>query len=303
MWTKIKRVFRSGFVGFWRNGVVSAASILTLTVTLMVIGSLLLASAYLNSSLETIKSKVDISVSFKTDAKESDILSLKNTLDDLPEVKDIQYISRDQELAEFRERHKDNALLVQSLDEVGNPFGARLNIKAKDPSQYESIARFLQPVDGNPSFNQNVIDQVTFKKDIVDRLVTLISATKKVGFAISMVLIFMSILVTFNTISLAIYTSREEISVMKLVGASNNYVSGPFVVVGIIAGIISAFISIGLLYPLVFWVKSSTIGVYGGINMVAYYVENFAQIFLVLLAAGILLGIISSFLAIRRYLK
>ncbi len=303
MWTKLKRVCRSGFVGFWRNGVVSAASILTLTVTLTVIGSLLLASAYLNASLETIKSNVDISVSFKIDAPESEILSLKNTVASLPEVKEIEYVSRDQELADFRERHKDNALLVRSLDEVGNPFGARLNIKAKDPSQYESIARFLSSSSEDSVLNRDIIDQTTFKKDIVDRLIGLIGAIKKIGFVVSMVLIFMSILVTFNTLSLAIYTSREEISVMKLVGASNNYVSGPFVVEGIIAGTISVFISIGILYPLVLWVKNATEGVYGGINMVAYYVDNFIEIFLVLLVAGLILGIISSFLAIRRYLK
>jgi len=303
MWTKIKRVFRSGFVSFWRNGVISAASILTLTITLMVIGSLLLASAYLNSTLETVKNNVDISVSFKVDASESEVLNLKNTLATLPEVKEVEYVSREQELADFQERHKDNSLLIQSLSEVGNPFGARLNIKADDPSQYESIARLLTSTNDDSSINQDIIDQVTFKKDVVDRLIVLIGAVKKVGFAVSMILIFMSILVTFNTISLTIYSSREEISVMKLVGASNNYVSGPFVVEGIIAGIISVFISVGLLYPLALWVKNTTSGVYGGINMVAYYVDNFIEIFLVLLVAGILLGIISSLLAIRRYLK
>lgn len=303
MWTKIKRVFRSGFVSFWRNGVISAASILTLTITLMVIGSLLLASAYLNSTLETVKNNVDISVSFKVDTSENEVLNLKNTLATLPEVKEIEYVSREQELADFQERHKDNSLLIQSLSEVGNPFGARLNIKADDPSQYESLAHLLTTTNDDSSINHDIIDQVTFKKDVVDRLIVLIGAVKKVGFAVSMILIFMSILVTFNTISLTIYSSREEISVMKLVGASNNYVSGPFVVEGIIAGIISVFISVGLLYPLVLWVKNTTSGVYGGINMVAYYVDNFIEIFLVLLVAGILLGIISSLLAIRRYLK
>lgn len=302
VWTKVKRVCRSGFVGFWRNGVVSAASILVVTVTLSVIGALLLGSAYLKASLDTLRSKVDISVSFKVTAPEADVLSLKNTLGTLPEIKTIEYISRDQELADFKERHKDNALLAQSLDEVGNPFGARLNIMAKDPSQYESIARFLDPASGDSSLNRDVIDQVTYKKDIVDRLTVLIAASRKVGFAVSMLLIFMSILVTFNTISLTIYTSREEISVMKLVGASNNYVSGPFIVEGVISGVISAFIAIGLLYPLAYWVRGTTAGVYGGINMVSYYLDNFVQIFIVLLLAGILLGIISSILAVRRYL-
>jgi len=303
MWFKLKRVFRSGFVGFWRNGVVSAASILTLTVTLIVIGSLFLASAYLNASLETIKNNVDISVSFKVDASEKDVLTLKNIITSLPEVKNIEYISREQELSDFRERHKDNALLVRSLDEIGNPFGARLNIKAKDPTQYESIARFLDSSTGNSELNRDIIDQVAFKKDIVDRLISLINAIKKIGFVVSLVLVFMSILVTFNTLSLTIYSSREEISVMKLVGASDNYVSGPFVVEGIIAGVVSAFISIGVLYPLVIWIKSATEGLYGGINMVAYYIDNFIQIFFALIVIGLILGIISSLLAIRRYLK
>jgi len=295
---------RSGFVSFWRNGVVSAASVLVMVVTLTVIGSLIMASAYLNSSLEAVKNQVDISVSFKNNAAEKDILSLKNTLATLAEVKNIQYISSAQELADFKERHKDNSLLIQSLDEVGNPFGARLNISARDPAQYDSIARFLDPAqDSDSSFNRDIIDQVTYKKDIVDRLISIISTSKKVGFVVSMLLIFMSILVTFNTVSLAIYSSREEISVMKLVGASNNYISGPFMVEGVIAGSVSAFFAIALLYPLALWIKSTTLGVYGGINMVAYYLDNFVQIFFVLLGAGIILGVISSLLAARRYLK
>lgn len=302
VWTKIKRVCRSGFIGFWRNGVVSAAAILVMTITLTVVGSLLIGSAYLESSLETLKNKVDISVSFKLDADETDILSLKNTLATLPEIKNVEYISREQVLEDFQETHKDNALLIQSLDVVGNPFGARLNITAKDPSQYESIALLLDPNSDDTTLNHDIIDQVNYKKDVVDRLSSFIAAAKQAGFILSMLLIFMSILVTFNTISLVIYTSREEISVMKLVGASNNYVSGPFIVEGVITGIVSSFIGIALLYPLTLWIKSITEGLYGGINLVAYYVSNFAELFLILLAAGIVLGIISSLLAVRRYL-
>ncbi len=279
------------------------ASLLVLTITLMVIGSLLLASAYLKASLETIKDKVDITVSFQADASENDILSMKNTLAALPQVKEVGYISREQELADFKTRHQDNTIQIQSLQEIGNPFGARLNIKAKDPSQYESIARFLDISNGSDDINRASIDQITFKKDIVERLITVIRASQRVGFAASMLLVFVSILVTFNTISLAIYSAREEISVMRLVGAGNTYISGPFIVEGIMAGIISAFVSILLLYPLTVWIKAATVGVYGGIDLVAYYINNFAQIFLLLLLAGTGLGVIASLLAVRRYLK
>lgn len=300
-WTNIKRVFRSGFISFWRNGVISIASILVMTVTLVVLGSLVLSSAFLNASLNNFKDKVDITVSFKPDADDNDILNIKNAVTAMPEVKSIEYVSKDKALADFRETHKDNGVILQSLDELGNPFGVSLNIKAKDPTQYENISTFLTEKDKTSS--GSLIDQITFKKDIIDRLVRIINSSKRVAMVISLTLIFMSILVTFNTISLAIYTTREEISVMKLVGAGDNYVRGPFVVEGIISGVISAFVAITLLYPAAMWITSLTAGVYGGINLVGYYADYFARIFLILLGSGIFLGMVSSYFAIRKYLK
>lgn len=302
-WIKVKRISRSGFVNFWRNGVVSVASIFVMTTTLLVIGSLILASAFLSSSLNNIKNKFDISVSFKVDIPETDVLHLKDLTEKLPEVSSVSYVSREQELANFSERHKDNSLIIQSINEVGNPFGARLNIQAKDPSQYESIASFLSNSDRSSGFDKAIIDQVTFKKDIVDRLVYIIAAIQKIGLVASIALILMSILVTFNTISLTIYSTREEIGVMRLVGASNNFVRGPFMIEGMIAGAISSIIALGIMYPITLWLKSATEGVYGGINLASYYASNFIQIFFILLISGIILGFISSYLAIARYLK
>ena len=302
-WTKIKRISRSGFINFWRNGVVSVASIFVMITTLLVIGSLILASAFLTSSLDNIKNKFDISVSFKIDVPETDVLHLKDLMEKLPEVKSVGYVSREQELSNFSERHKDNSLIMQSVAEVGNPFGARLNIRAKDPSQYESIARFLGNTDQSSGFDKAIIDQVTFKKDIVDRLVRIIDAIQKVGLVASIALILMSILVTFNTISLTIYSTREEIGVMRLVGASNNFVRGPFMIEGMIAGAISSVVALVMMYPITLWLKGATDGVYGGIDLASYYASNFIQIFSILLLSGIALGFVSSYLAIARYLK
>jgi cell division transport system permease protein len=113
----------------------------------------------------------------------------------------------------------------------------------------------------------------------------------------------MSILVTFNTISLTIYIAREEISVMRLVGADNSYIRGPFITEGVIAGGIAALIASILLYPSVLWIRNITTGVYGGIDLVSYYISHFGILFIILLASGIILGTVSSFLAIGRYLK
>jgi cell division transport system permease protein len=294
----LKRIVRAGVINFWRNSVVTLASVLALSVTLVVIGGLILSAAFLSATLTGIQNKVDISVSFKLDASESEVLAMKDSLELLPEVKSVQYISREQELSDFRERHKDNALLIQSLDEVGNPFGARLNIGAVDPAQYETVAKFLE---GKDSTNQTVIDQISFKKDVVEKLIAISRSARSVGVTISLILIFMSVLVTVNTISLAIYISRDEISVMRLVGAGNSYVRGPFLVEGILAGLIAAVVSLILLYPVSIWVKNITSGVYGGVDLVTYYFSNFFQLLIVLVLAGVVLGAVSSYLAIRKY--
>ncbi len=300
MRTIIKRIFKSGFINFWRNGVVSIASILVMTVTLFVIGALVLAAAFLTASLEEVQSKVDISVSFKVEAALDDIKAMQQALVALPEVKEVALSTREEELALFRERHKDNNLLLQSLDEVGNPFGARLNVKALNPAQYESIATFLTNQDADSAA---IIDQVSFKKDVVDKLLAITNSLRRVGLAASIVLIITSILVMFNTTSLAIYIAREEISVMRLVGAETSYVRGPFMVEAIISGLIASLLAMLLLYPAVLWVKSATLGVYGGINLLSYYLSNFFYLFLMLLASGVVLGAVASFLAIRKYMK
>ncbi|HYC83263.1 MAG TPA: permease-like cell division protein FtsX [Candidatus Paceibacterota bacterium] len=303
LWTHVRRIVKSGLVNFWRNKVVAIASVFVITVTLFVIGGLIMASAFLNASLNEIQAKVDVSVTFNPDVAEADVLAVKQSLETQPGVTAVTYTSREDELKNFRELHKDNSLLIQSLDELGNPFGARLSVRAADPSHYEAIATFLEGKNDESGALVAPIDKITFKKDLVDRLIGLIDATRKVGLAVSVVLIAMSVLVTFNTISLAIYISREEISVMRLVGAGDNYVRGPFMVEGLVAGILSAFIAMILLYPAVIWVKDATASVYGGVTLVSYYLSNFAQIFLILLGSGMILGTVSSYLAIRKYIK
>ena len=147
MFTSLKRILRSGFVDFWRNSFVSLASVFVITVTLFVIGSLVFLRAVLDSSLTQLKEKVDINVYFVTTAAEEDILGIQTSLEQLPEVAVVEYVSRDQALAKFRERHENDQLTLQALDELNdNPLGAVLNVRAKDPSHYESIARFLEKI-------------------------------------------------------------------------------------------------------------------------------------------------------------
>lgn len=221
------------------------------------------------------------------------------------EVKSIEYISREQSLENFIERHKDNALIIQSLEELGsNPLGAVLNIKAKETSQYESIAKFLDD-SLKAGGEQSVIDKINYYQNriVIDRLGKIVDSTKNLGVSLSIILIFISLLVTFNTVRLAIYSSREEIGVMRLVGASGKFISGPFVIEGIMHGIIASIITTALFYPLSYWLGKSTENFFGGINIYQYYITNLVQFFLILFGVGVILGAISSFIAVRRYIK
>ena len=301
--TNIKRIFRGGFVNFWRSGLVSLASLTVMTLSLFVIGGLYLSQAFLDASLADLQSKVDISVSFQPEARTDEILTLQKTLQAMPAVRQITYRTREQELADFIERNKDNALIMQSLDEVGNPLGARLNISAVDPSNYENIAQFLKSDSALSADGENIIYQISFKKDNVDRLVSIIDSSRRLSVALAIVLIVISIIVTFATISLAIYVSREEISIMRLVGADRHYVRGPFVIEGIIVGIFAAIIALALLYPTTLWLRGATAGLYGGVDLAGYYLSHFAVLFLILFVGGMVLGAVSSFWAVSKYLK
>ena len=302
----LKRVIRTGFINFWRNATVSLASVLVMTVSLFVITSLLLTSALNESIISLLKNKVDINVYLKTNVAEKDILDLQDKIKTLPEVKDVIYTSREEALNSFKERHKDNSLILSSLDELkDNPLGAILSIKAKDPSQYEGIAKFLEGGDVAISADgTGIIDKVNFyqNKLVIDRLTRLIGSAEKIGLYVSIIFALLAIFVTLNTVRLAIYTSREEIGVMRLVGANNWYIRGPFIVSGIMSGILATIITLVAFYPITVWIGDRTADFLAGINIFDYYKQNFFQIFAIILFSGVSLGAISSYLSVRRYL-
>lgn len=301
IFTKIKRMVKYGFINFWRNGWVSLATVLVMLLTLFIIGSLVILNVLFTSSIARLEEKVDISVYFKTDASEEDIIALKNTIEKLNEVKQVEYISKDGALSRFKERHKDNSLINQSLLELDeNPLGASFNIRAKNPGEYESINKFLE----SGEFEE-IIDKINYRQNqiVIERLSKVLESSKKIGFAVTIFMTLIAMLVSFNTIRLAIYTNKEEIGVMRLVGASNNYIRGPFIIEGALYGIFAAMIVVFILYPLTFWLSPKSMAFFGPPNIFSYYLSNFFEIFSLLLLIGIVLGSVSSLIAVRRYLK
>lgn len=301
----LKRITKAGFLSFKRNGLVSWASVLVVTITLSVITAIILLQAVLHFSLATIKEKVDVTIYFTTDATEDKIMLLRDSLLKLPEVAEISYTSREDALKAFRERHQNDYPTIQALDEIGeNPLGAYLNVRAKQISQYETIANFLKGDNALVLGGEDIIDKVNYHQNklVIDRLNAIISGAQKLGFLITLILIIISIIITFNTIRLTIFISKEEIGVMRLVGASEMGIRGPFMVEGAMYGVVATIITLLLFVPISLWFGSNMTG-FLGLNMYDYYIANFFQILIIILLAGVFLGMVSSFLAVRKYLK
>ena len=298
--TSFKRVIRNAFINFWRNGWVSIATILVMVLAILMAGSLIMFQVLLNATLAEVEQKVDVSAYFKQDAEENEIFRIRGLLQGLSEVREIAYVSQDEALAIFKERHKDNALISSALDELGeNPLGAVLRIRANEQQNYESIVRFLE----NGGFD--ALDKVDYRQNeaIFKRLEAVLALTRRVGFGVSAVLGFVAFLVAFNTIRLAIYTSREEISIMRLVGASTWYVRGPFLVEGAAHGFFASIISMLIFWPATLWLGPRARDFFGGVDLFSFYTQNLFLFFFALFMVGITIGVFSSFIATRRYLK
>ncbi len=314
--TTAKRIVKGGFVNFWRNGFLSFAAIVVITLSLSAFGGLVFASAFGRSLLNDVKDKVDINVYFTLTAQESDILSLQKEIQALPEVSAVDYVSADQALTDFQTKWQNNSLIMQGLQEVGNnPFPAALNIKAKDPGQYGNIADFLTSKNPQDSSGSPIIDKINYQENkvIIDRLTAIIPTIEETGGVIALLFVLVAIIIVWNTIRLIIYTARDEIAVMKLVGASNIYVRGPFVISGIMYGVVSAIITLILMAGFAYWsdalvLKLAGIDVAANFSLIvnvlsAYFVTNFAQIFILIMGSGIVLGGVSSYIAARKYLR
>ena len=305
MWVAFKRIVRAGFIGFWRNAFVSASAIFVMTVTLFVIASTVLLNTLLNVSLANIQEKVDINVYFVTDAAEEDIASLQRSLESLPDVREVTYTSREVALQDFTDRYRSDETIMQGIEELGkNPLGASLSIRAAETSQYEGIANYIEEQRASRELEDPLIADVNFLKNqaAIDNLTAIIAAVERSSLIALFVLMAAAVLITFNTIRLAIYTTREEIGVMRLVGASNTYIRGPFMLQGMMYGLVAGILTLLILYPILIWLGPATESFFQ-FNILDFYVRDFPRIFGIVVGSGVALGLISSALAVARHLR
>jgi cell division transport system permease protein len=301
-----KRTIIAGLRGFYRNRTVSLSSIFILTITLSIVTSFYLFRAVFDYTLSQIESKVDVRVYFTTDATDQQIADVKAKLLGLSDVKSVTYTSKDQALDDFKKKHEGDQLTLQALDELGtNPFGASISVIAKDTSRYQAIADQLSEGSGLLGDDKGAIDKINYYqvKDSIDKLNSIIGWTNTVGFWLSIVFVLMSCMIVYNTIRLAIFVYRDEIAVMKLVGASNMFIRGPFIVEAILYSIVATIVTLAIFFPATIWVTKKTVFFFEGLNINAFYTAHFFELALFLVMFGSVLTVISSLLAVRKYLK
>lgn len=301
MFIFLARIIKSGFQSFVRNGLLSSATVAIITLTVLLCTGLIIFGNAATSIMQDIESKIDIGIYFKTNVSENQILAIKKNLEKLDEVASVEYISQDDALATFKERHKDDPVILQSLDELGyNPLSASLNIKAKDPQNYKGIADYLEK-----EVSQEFVDKINYSQNqvIIDRLVKIINTVKRIGLILALVLALVAFLIAYNTIRIAIYSNRESIGIMRLVGATSSLIRGPYIIQGIIITLASSILAMLILIPVIYSIGPSLNNFMPQFNIISYFWSHFFYLLGIQLLVGLILTTLSSIVAIRRYLR
>jgi len=297
----ISRTLKAGFQNFFRNGSLTVAAVSILTLALLIISTILVISISANMGLKYIQDKIDIRVYFKSDVSEQEIMAFRSEVQKYKEVKSAEYISKNKALDDFKAANAGKPEILKAIEAVEeNPLLASVNIKAVSPEQYEVIAQSIE----NSSYRDKIasINYQQYKL-VIDRFNTTLKTIRKTGAFLFILFSLIAILITFNVIRMTIFNHGTEIEIMRLVGASNNFIRLPFIFEGVIYGIFAAVIAILLLFPIVKVITPYVVGSAYVRVIQADFGRYFVLIFLAQLLLGVLLGVISSILAIRRYLR
>ncbi|HAI74292.1 MAG TPA: hypothetical protein DCS28_02825 [Candidatus Moranbacteria bacterium] len=301
MFLVIGRTIKEGWSNFFRNGYLSVAAVSVMLLSLFAVSSVFIIALTANSVLKNMQEKVNVSVFFKSSVPEESILKAKRDLENYNEVKTVEYVNKDQALENFKKNSANEPVIIQSLEEIGdNPLLSYLVIRANNSNQYDLIGEYLE----NTSFKED-ISRVNYgkNKEVINRLNNIVSEVRKIGLGLAGFFSAISFLIIFNTVRITIYTHRKEVEVMRLVGASNIYIRLPFLFEGIIYGVTASMISMLLLFIALKFTVPFTERLIPGVNIISLYFSNFAMIFGMQILIGSFLGMLSSWFAIRKYLK
>lgn len=298
------RITKTGLHNFVRNAWLSTAATAVMTVTLTLVAVSYIANAALTQTIKGVVEKIDVSI-YLNDADTPDqINALKAKIEQVPNVQSVKFISKSEALAEYRKQNADNPKLLEAISESDNPLPASLQIKAKDPNKLEPITAIANDKDVKPLLAPR--DAVSYsgdRKATIDKIIQTSNFFKATGLVASLIFIVISTLIIFNTIRMAIFTRREEIEIMKLVGATNWFIRGPFIFEAALYGIIAAVLALLFIYSIVL-TGAPKLGSYVDTKSIVGFLQNHvALVTFIELFIGVLIGTVSSLFALKRYLK
>jgi len=297
------RTSKLAIQNFWRNLWLSVITLFILILTLFSISMIASLNLAAGQAIQAVKDKVDVDIFFNPQIAESEILRAQVFLEDLPQVKEVTYISQDMALENFKVEHENDVTIQESLTNLSeNPLPASLVIRANNLEDYEAILTQFE----NSEFNKYVQDKnYSNHKLIIDKLSLITKRIYNVGIIVSLIFIFFSIVMVYNTIRVTIYSHREELNIMRLVGATNWFIRAPFLLEGVLYALIASITAMLLIYPIVLLASPYINNLFAGYNfdMLYYFYQYIWQIFTLQLLLSLLLSSGSSMVAIGRYLK
>ena len=302
----VGRVIHTGILNFMRNVTLATAAIAVMVVTLTIVLFSLIANATFSNTIAQITNKIDISVYLKDSDTPAQTKQFIGQIKKLPNVKAVSYLDKAAALKQYEQQNAGNQQLLTAINETTNPLPATILVKPVDLNKIQDIKSFLVKPNNaalqsdQPSYSGN-------RKEAIDKITHATDVLRKIGIVTVIVFAIICALIIFNTIQMAIFNRRDEISIMRLLGASTSYIRGPFVVESIIYGILSAVFSV-LIVNSAFLASSNALQATSlgllDINYANQYFDaHFWQLFALQLVLGIVLGAVSATIATRRYLK
>lgn len=301
-----RRIVRTGLVNFIRNAWLGVAAMAVMVITLTIVLFSIIANATFSNTVQQINDKIDISVYLKDSVEPKQREELIGKIKALDNIKSVTFISKDEALAAYKKQNAKNLDLLLAISQTDNPLPASLQIKPYDPNKIQNLKAFLE----KPEIKNMQSDETSYsgdRKEAIDKITNATTFFRKAGIVGVVVFAFISMLIIFNTIQMAIFNRRDELTIMRLLGASTNYIRGPFIVESILYGIVSGIISIGIVHTL-FAIsasafEASSLGLLDIDYSNRYFSEHYWKLLGMQLGVGILIGALSSFIATRRYLK
>lgn len=303
MFLYLSRTIKFAVQSLWRNVWLTVATITILMLSLLTFGVLSVVSTISSQAMNHLEQRIDIAVYLKPQLKDTDIADFKKQIEAINGVKSVDVTSSEDALKAFKARYQDNQLIAESLMELGvNPLGSSFSIKSVSEDTYQSVLRQLQDEQYKKYIQEARFEDYT---RVIQGVGELTDKAQKAGYAISIIFIIIALLVVFNTIRMNIYTQREEIGIMRLVGASNWFIRLPLLLETILYSFIASLLTLAVFFPLLSATKPYIGSLFDNFDfdIVVYYQERSVIFFLILFAISSVLSIAAATIAMRKYLK